>query len=274
VSESFSADWLALREAADHRARADDLTLAIGTRLAARAETGLRAVDLAAGTGSNVRHLLSRLPAVAHWTLVDHDAALLAQAWRLLTPLVLPLGRSFDVRRGDLNEVAALPLDGCALVTASALLDLVSADWLRAFARRCREVGADVLCALSYDGRIECAPAHPLDERVRELVNRHQRTDKGFGPALGPDAARTATDAFRDEGYEVQTAESDWVLDASRAHDAELIAQLVDGWAGAAVAMAPAESTAIEDWRTTRVHQARAGALRCRVGHVDLSAAG
>lgn len=272
MRESFSADWLSLREAADHSARAAVLADAIERRLAARGQTGLRAVDLAAGTGSNVRYLLLRTASIAHWTLVDHDAALLARAWRLLTPVVLPTGRSFDVREGDLNDVASLPLDGCALVTASALLDLVSEPWLRAFARRCRESGTGVLCALSYDGRIECDPGHPLDARVRALVNAHQRTDKGFGPALGPDAARTAAEVFRAEGYDVTTAASDWTLDASRPHDAELIAQLVDGWAGAASAMAPDEAAAIEGWRSTRVQQARSGALHVRVGHLDLAA--
>lgn len=267
--ESFSADWLSLRESADHAARAHALADGLAGHLARRRDPALRAVDLAAGTGSNVRYLLSRLPAIAHWTLVDHDAALLAQAWRTLTPLVLPTGRAFDVRQGDLNDVGSLPLDGCALVTASALLDLVSADWLRVFAGTCRTAGTDVLCALSYDGRIECEPAHPYDARVRELVNAHQRTDKGFGPALGPDAADVAAATFRAEGYDVSTATSDWVLDASLK---ELQRQLVQGWAGAAREIAQDEHRDIDAWLAQRRAWIDAGVSVGRVGHVDLLA--
>src|SRR5690606_35877728 len=107
-------------------------------------------------------------------------------------------------------EKLALPRH--SLVTASALLDLVSADWLRRLSAFCAEAEAAVLFALTYDGRIEAMPRHPDDELVRELVNRHQTTDKGFGPALGPAAAAAAVDAFVERGYEVTSAPSDWRL--------------------------------------------------------------
>jgi SAM-dependent methyltransferase len=265
--ESFSADWLALREPADHAARSADLTTRIADRL--RARPGRRAVDLAAGSGSNVRYLLPRLPGVAHWTLVDYDAALLAQAWRLVTPVAREGGVGFDVRQGDLRALDTLPLDGCGLVTASALLDLVSPAWLQAFAARCRAAGVDVLCTLSYDGRIACAPADEGDEHVRALVNQHQRTDKGFGPALGPDAAGAAVAAFEAAGFTVHTAESDWVLDSTHA---ELQRQLLAGWAVAARERALTEAATIDAWLARRLAQVDAGVSGVRVGHVDLAA--
>ena len=100
----------------------------------------------------------------------------------------------------DLDELR-LPVSG--LVTASALLDLVSESWLRRIAVRCRDVGATVLFALTYDGRMRFEPAHAGDENIRTLVNHHQRTDKGFGPALGPAAIATAQTIFTELGYRV-----------------------------------------------------------------------
>jgi hypothetical protein len=265
--ESFSADWLTLREPADHAARASALVAALAASLGGR--EAKRAVDLATGTGSNVRYLLPRLTTLTHWTVVDHDPALLAEAARRLTSHAAADGRVVATRQADLNDLAALPVDGATLVTASALLDLVSADWVRAFARRCREADVHVLCTLSYDGRIECAPSDPLDGRVRDLVNTHQRTDKGFGRALGPDATATAAAAFRAEGFEVTVAASDWVLEAPHA---ELQRQLIDGWAGAARDMAPAEVETIAAWRDRRLAAVAAGTSRVRVGHGDLLA--
>ncbi len=266
--ESFSADWLTLREPADHAARVEALVTTLAAGLGTPGGS-TRGVDLAAGTGSNVRYLLPRLPALTHWTLVDHDAALLAEATARLAADPDARGRTFAPRRADLNDLAALPIDGAALVTASALLDLVSAEWMRLFARRCREAGVHVLCTLSYDGRLACDPADALDARVRELVNAHQRTNKGFGLALGPDATAAAAAAFRVEGFDVTVADSDWVLDGSHA---ELQRQLIDGWAGAARDMAAADARAIAAWRDRRLAAVAGGSSRLRVGHGDLLA--
>src|SRR5690606_21132607 len=106
----------------------------------------------------------------------------------------------------------ALELPPRGLVTASALLDLVSAAWLDALAARCADAETLVLFALTYDGRMQLEPREPDDAQVRELVNRHQRTDKGFGPALGPSAFAAALDAFAHHGYALRFEPSDWRL--------------------------------------------------------------
>jgi hypothetical protein len=159
---------------------------------------------------------------------------------------------------------------GRALVTASALLDLVSEAWLRALVARCREAGAAVLFALSYDGRIEFSPEDPADAEVRELVNRHQRTDKGFGGALGPDASATAERVLVSLGYHHVTHErSDWVLGPG---SRELQRQLMDGWARAATEIAPERLARIADWRDRRQTHVAAECSRLIVGHQDLAA--
>lgn len=281
--ESFSADWLALREPADHVARADVLTDTLAAHLPRDARVS--AVDLAAGTGSNVRYLLPRLPQVAHWTLVDHDAALLEAAMHSLGPVAAAAGVTIDTRVADLRDLDALPLHQCALVTASALLDLVSAAWLEALATRVRAAGGRVLFTLSYDGRLSCWPEDPWDARVRDLVNAHQRTDKGFGPALGPDATDAALEAFGAGPARatsrttpevvsvsprvVRTASSDWVLTAE---DPELQRQLVDGWTRAAHALAPGDAVAIANWCARRHSAIAGGTSVIRVGHQDLLA--
>src|SRR5947207_1786351 len=77
---SFSSDWLALREPADHKARSARLASTIADVLPSVYD--LAVLDLGAGTGSNFRYLSRRLERHRrqHWLLVDHDAALLARA--------------------------------------------------------------------------------------------------------------------------------------------------------------------------------------------------
>jgi hypothetical protein len=247
-------------------------------------------LDLAAGTGANVRYLAERLPPEQLWLLVDHDPDLLAEipgcmrSWGSARGVSVAAGagtsdlvlrsdrlachirtRQADLVRLDDPEM----FDRQALVTASALLDLVSEKWMRAFAALCRRNGASVLLALTYDGRTSCQPEEPEDARVRELVNRHQETDKGFGAALGPGASACAERAFLALGYRVRREPSDWVLPPDAI---DLQRAVLDGWARAAVAIVPEEARSVEHWLARRLGHVGAGRSRIVVGHQDLAA--
>ena len=251
----FTAGWLALREPADATARS--VALADAFQAGAR-----RIVDLACGTGANIRFLARRLPRASDWLAVDNDA-------RLLAALAPPAGAKVSTLRLDLaHALDEVPLAGRQLVTASALLDLVSAPWLARLAARCAESGAGVLFALTYDGRIEWSPAEEGDECVRELVNRHQLGDKGFGPALGPGAAAAAVDTLNALGYEVRSEPSDWNLGPE---SPALQTALTDGWALAAAEVAPADGDALREWAKRRGAHIAAGRSRLRVGHLDVA---
>jgi hypothetical protein len=255
----FSAEWLALREPVDAASRSRPLAIAAAT--AAKASGPVRALDLATGTGSNVRYLAGYLPPNQEWLLVDADEQLLQHL-----PVRLP-GLRFDAMRLDLADVNPAIVNGRTLVTASALLDLVSNGWLQTLVALAAGAGATVLFALSYDGRLELSPEDPDDVLVRDLVNRHQRTDKGFGPALGPDATARGEEHLKGAGYRVLRDRSDWVLGDDRR---TLQAELVDGWAAAAIEIEPARATTIRAWRDRRLAHVAAGRSGAIVGHQDL----
>lgn len=261
----FSAEWLQLREPCDTRARSEALVIALSSRLPSRP---LQVLDLGAGTGANIRYMAPLLGGEQRWIAVDNDPKLIG---RQPSSLEAPHFRcSVSSLQFDLvADLSSLPISDGSLVTASALLDLVSAAWLESLASRCAALGATVLFALNYDGRVQCLPEDSDDDWIIDLVNRHQRGDKGFGPALGPDAARHACDAFAASGYETSIAPSDWVIESDeRALQRELIA----GWIGAACEMAPLEATRIERWGRRRDMHVTTGTLRIRVGHQDFMA--
>jgi hypothetical protein len=255
VSEGFSAHWLGLREPYDQAAVDRGLLDRLLT-WAGRREC-LDIVDLGAGTGSTMRRLSPLLGVSQRWTLVELDPALIGVGSR-----TLPAGASYrrlDLAR-ELGEVARLP---AGLITASALIDLVSAAWLEELAVLVRQTDCGLYVVLSYDGRIDWEPSHPLDRAVRNLVNRHQRTDKGFGPALGPDAAPALARLL--SGAEL--ALSDWRLSPS---DGLLQHELLEGYARAAAVMAPEQEGAILAWREERAARIRGGLSQLTIGHLDL----
>jgi hypothetical protein len=281
----FSANWLALREPADRAARSIRLSALVAERLAGH--NPVQVLDLGTGTGANLRFLAEQFSVPQRWTLVDRDAGLLRQvaqrvsSWGTSKGYVASgnaagfglRGATFDcrieTRTSDLSKLTDPALfAGQSLVTASALLDLVSLRWIETLIARCREAGAVVLFALTYDGQISCEPGEPGDSLVRDLVNRHQRTAKGFGRALGPDAADVAVRSLQDAGYEVQREASAWQLTPAQA---DLQVQLLEGWAEAAAAIDPAQTVAIDDWKARRLSHVAAGLSRVTVGHTDLA---
>jgi hypothetical protein len=163
-----------------------------------------------------------------------------------------------------------MTLPHAGLVTASALLDLVSAEWLGSLAGRCAEAGAAVLFALTYDGRMHFAPAERGDDRVRTLVNRHQRTNKGFGPALGPLACRKTLGAFATKRYTLRTESTDWRLGPEASG---LQTALLDGWLAAAAEIEPGDRPMLEEWHRRRRDHVERGRSWIVVGHVDVSGA-
>jgi len=286
---TFPPTWLALREPADHRSRAPELLEPLRTWMGMQAERRGHVVDLGSGTGSNLRFLAPRLAMAGGeadplpWVLVDHDAALLAEAASLAAAAsvsaVSRASASPDPVRslppvetvvGDLATEGIEAVAGARLVTASALLDLVSEAWVERLVEACRSHGAAALFALSYDGRVTWTPAHPLDAEVRSAVNTHQHQDKGLGGALGPDATEHTARRFREAGFRVRRAASPWVLGPG---DAPLIQPLVEGWVAAAVEARPDREAAFRAWGRDRLALLEGGGtFTLEVGHEDLLA--
>ncbi|HEU0221666.1 MAG TPA: class I SAM-dependent methyltransferase [Paracoccaceae bacterium] len=252
----FTAGWLALREPADRAARNPGLIARLAAHLGARPA---RILDLGAGTGANVRALAPHLHPDATWALVDHDPALLRAA-----EAALGHGPNLRYVQADLvRDLEALLAPPPDLVTGSAFLDLCSAPWLDRLAAAL-PAGTALYMALSYDGTEAWAPAHAAEPAALAAFRAHQRRDKGFGPALGPDAAAHLARALARRGWLVETAPSPWRL--GPAHRS-LIAALADGAAEAVAETGALDAATLAAW-----HQARRQAARVEIGHTDLLA--
>jgi hypothetical protein len=205
------ADWLALREPADAAARSAQLV----DRLPPRERWIIH--DLGSGTGSMRRWLAPRLPGPQHWVLHDLDQDLLALA-----------GDGVETRFSD---VTCADLSGATLITASALLDILTREELDRLVAACARAACPVLLALSVVGRVELDPPDPLDQQLEAAFNDHQRRATARGPLLGPDAVDIAAAAFRERGADVLLGPSPWRLGPA---DAPLLREWYAGWVAAA----------------------------------------
>ena len=147
------------------------------------------------------RWLAPLLPGPQRWVLHDWDADLLQiAAADLPGPAADGAPVEIGARRSDITRLEADDLAGASLITASALLDLMTGDSLGGLIDVCAGAGCPVLLALSVVGRVELAPADPLDARVAAAFDAHQRRMTANGRLLGPDAVAAAADGFRRRG--------------------------------------------------------------------------
>jgi SAM-dependent methyltransferase len=251
--------WLALREPADAAARSRELV----EHLPAAASHVIH--DLGCGTGSMGRWLAPLLSRPQHWVLHDRDEGLLEVAAADVPGLGVTIGtRQSDITRLDPDELA-----GATLITASALLDMLTEDELAGLVNACAGAGCPALLTLSVVGRVELDPPEPLDSRVAAAFNAHQRRMTERGRLLGPDAFDAAVEQFARGGAEVSVRPSPWRLGTP---EAELAAEWFSGWVGAACEQEPELVPAARDYTRRRLAQARAGELAVAVHHADLLA--
>jgi len=207
------------------------------------------------------------------WTLLDHDAALLAR--------VGAIGSATSVTcvQGDLETEGVEATTEAHVVTCSALLDILPKPVVHRLVRACAAASCGAYFALTYDGRIawssdDDADANdddPDDAMIRETVNSHQRRNQGHRTALGPTAAAVADQLFRSEGYTTWRVQSPWHLTAA---DRELAHRLVDGWERASIELSrgPEVERRIRAWAERRRRATQASGMLLTVGHEDLLA--
>jgi hypothetical protein len=258
---SFSAGWLAMREPYDRAARNGAVLDAVAAAFAVAPAAVV--TDLGCGTGATMRAMAPRLPPLQSWRLVDNDQGLLAAAAG-----TAPARASVTTIATDLAGAIEEAVGDCDLVTTSALLDLVSAAWLDRLVAALSRPARRFYAALSYDGAVELSPRSGYDGEVIAAVNCHQHTDKGFGPALGPDAARTAPERLRAAGFTVVEGRSDWQFGAG---DDAIQMEMLAGWAGAAREIG-ADPAIVAHWLGERRGHVSAGRSQMRVGHIDFFA--
>lgn len=280
----FSESWLSLREPADHAARSTELTDQL--KLWIEARDNVRILEMGAGTGSNLRYLIPVLGHGQHWQVLDNDPGLIERLPQLLKPWAASIGATI-AEDGKLlrikhknfsaiihcnivdlsDDLENIAIDDIDLVTASALLDLTSEDWLNKLARFIKTLQCACLFTLNYNGQIQWQPENENDATITTLLNQHQLTNKGFGKAAGPQAGQCLITALKQNGRQVTTADSNWQIGPK---SDQLQQAIIDGWESAAREQDAGNTALIEQWYASRTAAIKARTSSLTVGHIDV----
>jgi hypothetical protein len=261
-----SRGWLALRDPADAAARATDLVEHLRRHLPATGRWVIH--DLGCGTGAMGRWLAPLLPGPQHWVVHDRDEDLLqVAAADRPGPSADGAAVTVEARQSDITRLHPSDLADASLITASALLDLLTEDELAGLVTVCVDAGCPMLLTLSVVGHVEVTPADPLDRRVAAAFDAHQRRTTVRGRLLGPDAVTFAAKEFGRLGADVLIRPSPWRLGALQG---DLTAEWFTGWVGAACEQQLELAAETGVYTRRRLAQATAGKLAVTVDHADL----
>lgn len=259
-------DWLQLREPVDRRSRSVELA----RELAAALRPGpLRILDVGCGTGSTTRWLAPLLPGPQHWVMLDRDPALLALVAERTAGTRDRDGTPVDVatRHDEITSLTARDLAGMSAVTASALVDLLTADEIGSLAAACAAARVPALITLTVTGQVEIDPPDPVDHEVAAAFDAHQRRTVAGRTLLGPGAAAATVEAFERAGMTVRTVPTPWRLGPD---DRPLAVRWLTERVEAAVEQEPQRAKSAWMALTRRVN---ATPLRAVISHIDLLAA-
>jgi hypothetical protein len=174
-----------------------------------------------------------------------------------------------ETRRHDVTRLAPDNFRGVSLVTASALLDLLTMEEVERIVAACVGAGCLALLTISVVGRVDLTPTDPLDLPIAAAFNDHQRRMIGGRRLLGPDAVDATVDAFTRRGAATMIRPSPWRLGAD---NTGLLSEWFMGWLAAACEQRPGLAGSAQAYAQRRLSEMAEGRLEVVVHHHDLLA--
>ncbi len=250
--EKFSSEWLTFREQEDLLARNSTILECVTEHL--KGTKRLNILDIGCGTGATMRALLPEIKQPQHWTLLDADQELLARARCLNQPLVSDPNYTLETVFADLTSGFGFLNREYSLVTATALLDLVSEAWIKKFVMALKHNNLSFYCSITPNNRIEIDPKDNLDKKVICTFNSHRYSDKGFGMSLGGHATDFTIEQLQRSGFNVSSASETWGnRHPNKSFRKIFNAKLVEGISQAANNTKMIDASELKQWTDSRL---------------------
>lgn len=227
MDNKFSSSWIEMRQVYDMQARSP-LLFEYLDKLPTTENINL--LDLYCGSGSFLVWSIKNNINYKKCVLIDYDIKLLKSIKRNIKSVIEPhlkiqsntnnldlliknnkeIISNIKIIKNDCNKYNK-GYDKYQLISFSAVLDLMSKSTINNILKIAKSDCA-LYFSLCFNGKVKWTPSNTMDKYILSFFNNHQRSDKGFGLALGCKSIEYISKLAKSRDLSIKIKESPWQI--------------------------------------------------------------
>ena len=285
MDNTFSKSWINMRVEYDEASRSSVLVDHLN-KLSKKHEIDL--IDFCCGTGSFLMWALNKNISFQNCILVDYDIKLLKSIksnlrthlkskytiqsntnnLNLLIKKNSKTISSVSIEKYDCDEYSHKNKN-FHIISYSAALDLMSKSSIDIALKKIKKNNI-LYFSLCFNGLVKWTPTNTFDKYILTFFNNHQRSDKGFGNALGYKSIESLRKKSVKLNLNITVADSPWIIKNKSEKDTAFMKRYLLDIRKSLFHMEGIDKNILRKWYEDKKYDLENKKIRLYVGHNDV----
>lgn len=253
-----------------------------------RDTSDIELIDMCSGSGNFLIWSIKNKLFFSGYTLIDNDIKLLKSIksnLRKNTSKDLTIKSNTNnmnlilIRGSHISSKVLIKKNDCDIfnyktkrfhvISYSAVLDLMSKSSIIKALKRANDINV-IYFSLCFNGMVKWTPSNIFDKYILSFFNNHQRTDKGFGSALGFKSIDFLKRYAIKKDMNITTKNSPWVINNKSNKDKTFMNRYLLDVKKALFHMEGIDKDILRKWFNEKKNDIESKSIKLYVGHQDI----